>query len=301
LETLNYHHLLHFWVVAREGGLVPAGKALRVTHSTLSAQIRSLEAALGEPLFHRTGRRLVLSEAGSVAFRYADDIFGLGRELVESVRDAGELPVRLHVGIADVVPKLVVRRLLEPALAQKPPVRLVCHEGTHAQLLADLALHKLHVVLADAPVPPGSTVRAYHHLLGESGVSFFGTPALVRAHRRGFPHSLDGAPFLLPLEDQPLRRMLNHWFDRHRIRPSVVAELEDSALAKVLGADGLGFFPAPTVVEREVVEQYGVQRLGRAPEVKERFYAITAERRVESPAVVAIRDAARHELFRRRA
>lgn len=298
MEWLNYHHLLHFWVVAREGGLVAAGKVLRLSHPTLSAQIHSLEAHLGEKLFTKVGRKLALTETGRVVFRYADEIFTLGREMMDTVqgRSTGQ-PLRLEVGIADVVPKLVVRRLLQPALSFPEPVRLVCYEESYEKLLADLALHTLDIVISDAPVPTGSSVRAFNHLLGETGVSFFGAKELVRKYKRGFPKSLNGAPVLLPLENLTLRRSLNQWFDRNEIKPWIVAEFEDSALLKVFGGDGVGLFPAPTVVENEVMSQYSVQLLGRVAEVRERFYAISVERRLKHPAVVAISDAARHELF----
>jgi len=298
VETLNYHHLRYFWVVAREGGLVQAGKVLHLSHPTLSAQIHALEDQLGEKLFTRAGRRLVLNELGRTVFRYADEIFSLGRELVDAVEGRpGGQPLRLDVGVADVVPKLVVRRLLAPALGLPEPVRLVCHEASQEQLLADLSQHALDVIIADAPVPTGSAVRAFNHLLGETGVSFFGTPELVKDRQQGFPASLDGAPMLLPLENLTLRRALNQWFDRHHLRPRVVAEFEDSALLKVFGADGLGIFTAPSAVEREVEVQYGVRVLGRTEEVRERFYAISAERRLQHPAVVAISEAARNQLF----
>lgn len=298
MEWVNYRHLLYFWIVAREGGLVPAGKVLRLSHPTLSAQIHSLEDQLGEKLFDKVGRKLALTEVGRVVFRYADEIFTLGREMVDTVRgrSTGQ-PLRLDVGVADVVPKLVVRRLLQPALRLSEPVRLVCREAAYEKLLADLALHALDIVISDAPVPSGSAIRAFNHLLGETGVSFFGAKALVNRYRRGFPGSLNGAPLLLPLENLTLRRALDQWFDRHGIKPRVVAEFEDSALLKVFGGDGTGLFPAPTVVEDEVVAQYGVLPLGRADGVRERFYAISVERRLKHPAVVAISDAARHELF----
>lgn len=298
MEWLNYHHLLYFWVVAREGGLVPAGKVLRLSHPTLSAQIRSLEDRLGEKLFTRTGRKLALTEVGRIVYRYADEIFTLGRELVDTVqgRSTGQ-PMRLDVGIVDVVTKLVVRRLLAPALELPDPVRLVCHESSLDQLLADLALHSLDIVISDAPVPTGSSVRAFNHLLGETPVSFFGTQALARAYEPGFPQSLDGAPMLLPFESLTLRRSLNQWFERHKITPRVVAEFEDSALLKVFGGDGLGVFAAPSVVAEEVMTQYGVQLLGRADGVRERFYAISVERRLKHPAIVAISDVARQALF----
>jgi LysR family transcriptional activator of nhaA len=298
MEWVNYHHLLYFWAVAREGGLVAAGKVLRLSHPTLSAQIHTLEDQLGEKLFTKVGRKLALTDAGHVAFRYADEIFALGREMVDTVkgRSTGQ-PLRLDVGIADAVPKLVVRRLLQPALSLPEPARLVCYEDAYEKLLADLSLHTLDIVISDAPVPPGSSVRAFNHLLGETGISFFGTKALARLYRRGFPASLHGAPMLLPLENLTLRRALNQWFDRQGIEPRIVAEFEDGALLKVFGGDGVGVFTAPTVVEREVVRQYGVSLIGRAPQVRERFYAISVERRLKHPAVVAICDAARQELF----
>jgi len=298
MDWINYHHLRYFWVVAREGGLVKAGKVLRLSHPTLSAQIRALEAGLGEQLFTRTGRRLALTEMGRVVYRYADEIFSLGREMVDTVRGrATGQPGRLDVGIADVVPKLIVRRLLRPALALPEPVRMVCYEGQFQQLMADLALHTLDLVIADAPLPPGSSVRAFNHLLGECGVSFFATPRLAARYRRGFPASLDRAPILLPLENVALRRSLNQWFDAAGVRPRVVAEFEDDALMKVFGADGLGLFPAPDPVAREVGREYRVQRVGRAEGVRERYYAVTVQRRLENPAVVAISGAARQGLF----
>jgi len=298
MERLNYHHLRYFWVVAREGGLLPAGRVLRLSHPTLSAQIHALEDSLGEKLFVRVGRKLTLTEMGHVVYGFADEIFTLGRQMVDTVggRETTR-PLRLNVGVADVVPKLVVRRLPEPALGWPSPLRLVCRENTFESLLADLARHSLDLVISDAPVPSGGAVHAFNHLLGETGVSFFGSKALVKKYKRGFPKSLNDAPVLLPLEHLTLRRSLDQWFDRHDLRPQVVAEFEDSALLKVFGGDGLGLFAAPSVVEKEVAAQYGVQLLGRVEEVRERFYAISVERRLRHPAVVAISDAARHELF----
>jgi LysR family transcriptional regulator, transcriptional activator of nhaA len=298
MEWVNYHHLLYFWVVAREGGLVPAGKVLRLSHPTLSAQIRALEAKLGEKLFTKVGRKLALTDIGRVVFRYAEDIFTLGREMMDAVQDRSTgRPLRLDVGVANVVPKLIVRRLLQPALGLAQPVRLVCYENTNEKLLADLALHSLDIVISDAPVPSGSSVRAFNHLLGETGISFFGSKPLAQTYKRGFPQSLNGAPLLLPLESLTLRRSLNQWFEKNSIQPRVVAEFEDSALLQAFGADGAGIFCAPTVVEKEVMHQHGVLLLGRAPQLRERFYAISVERRIKHPAVVAISDAARLELF----
>jgi LysR family transcriptional activator of nhaA len=215
MEWVNYHHLLYFWVVAREGGLVPAGKLLRLSHPTLSAQVQALEDHLGEKLFTKVGRRLALTDVGRVVFRYADEIFTLGREMVDTVkgRSTGQ-PLRLEVGVVDVVPKLVVRQLLKPALSLPEPVKLVCYEDSYEKLLAALALHTLDIVIADAPVPAGSSVRAFNHVLGETWVSFFGARSLATTFKRGFPRSLDGAPVVLPLEHTALRRGLDQWFYR---------------------------------------------------------------------------------------
>lgn len=299
-DWLNYHHLHYFWMVAREGGLMPAGRVLRLSHPTLSAQIHALERRLDEKLFVKVGRKLALTEMGRIVYRYADEIFSLGREMVDTVRGrATGKPLRVDVGVADSVSKLVVRRLLQPALALPQAVRLVCHENAHAKLLAELALHAVDVVIADAPAPPGGSVRAFNHLLGESGVSFFGARSLATAARRRFPRSLDGAPVLLPLENLTLRRGLNQWFDAIGVRPRVVAEFEDSALLGVFGGDGEGLFAAPTVVEDEVASQYRVHVVGRTTAVKERFYAISVERKLKNPAAVAISEGARQDLFAR--
>jgi len=299
MEWLNYHHLLYFWTVAREGGLVPAGKVLRLSHPTLSAQIHALEESLGEKLLVKEGRKLALTEMGRTVYRYAEEIFTVGRELMEAVkgRAKGHL-LRLDVGVADSVSKMVVRRLLQPALELAEPVRLVCHEDAHENLLVRLASHELDLVIADAPVSPGSRVRAFSHVLGETSVSLFGTKDLARTYRRGFPKSLDNAPMLLPLENLTLRRSLDEWFSHLDIKPRVVAEFEDDALLKVFGYDGVGIFPSPTVIEKEISRQYGVVPLGLAAGVRERYYAISVERRLKHPAIVAITEAARADLFR---
>lgn len=298
MEWLNYHHLLYFWVVSKEGGLVQAGKVLRLSHSTLSAQVHALEDQLGDKLFTKVGRKLVLTEVGREVFDYAEQIFALGRELVDTVKGrARGQPRRFNVGITDAVPKLLIRRLLQPALSLAEPVRLVCFEGALDGLLTDLASHSLDLVISDAPVPSGSSVRAFTHLLGETGVSFFGTRKLKTRYGPGFPRSLEGAPVLLPLETLTLRRALDHWFERHALKPQVVAEFEDSALLKSFGADGVGLFAAPTVLEKEITSQYGVELVGRVKGIKERFYAISVERRLKHPSVVAISGAARNDLF----
>lgn len=298
IDTLNFHHLRYFWVAAREGGITQAGKLLRLSHPTLSAQIHMLEDFVGQKLFEKSGRRLVLTPTGELFYRYADEIFSLGREMLDAAegKSVGQ-SVRLNVGISDVVPKLIVRRLLQPALHLSESVRLVCYEDRFDRLLADLALHSLDLVISDAPIPPGASIRGYAHLLGECGVTFFAAPAIARNLKGKFPKSLDGAPILLPLENLPLRRSLNQWFDSTGVRPKVTGEFEDSALLKVFGGDGLGVFPGPSVIAKEIEEQYGVKRIGRTDAVRERFYAISSERRLKNPAVVAISDAARTEMF----
>jgi LysR family transcriptional activator of nhaA len=298
MEWLNYHHLLYFWVVAREGSVTRASQQLRLAQPTVSGQLKSLEDSLGEKLFERTGRRLVLTDVGRVVFRYADEIFTIGRELQDTLkgRPTGR-PVRFTVGIADVVPKLVAYRLLLPALSLPEPVHVVCREDKPERLLAELGVHALDLVISDAPVGAEVKVKAYSHLLGETPVGFFGTEALAAPHRRAFPRSLDGAPVLLPVETSSLRRALDHWFDAEGVRPRVVGEVEDSALLKVLGQAGLGLFPAPLAIEAEVRAQYGVKLAGRVDAVKERFYALSVERRIKHPAVLAISEAARARLF----
>lgn len=297
MEWLNYHHLLYFWVVAREGGLGPASRELRLAPPTLSGQIRLLEESLGEKLFEHSGRRLRLTDIGTEVYRYANEIFSLGGELLATLRGrTTERVRRLRVGVVDVMPKILVRHLLEPALHLPEPVQLVCYEDSYERLLAELALHALDVVLADQPPPPNSAVRVYSHLLGESGVTFFGAGCHAKL-RRGFPGSLDGAPMLLPLPGSPMRRALEQWFASHAVRPRLVGEFEDSALLKVFGADGLGVFASTSVVDAQVRKQYEVSVIGHAPEIKERFYAISMERRLKHAAVIAISEAARSDLF----
>lgn len=298
MEWLNYHHLLYFWTMARQGSLARASAELRLAQSTISGQIRALEDSLGEKLLARRGRRLVLTEMGRVVFRYAEEIFSLGRELRDAVkgRPVGR-PLSLMVGVADVVPKLVARRLLEPALKLPEPVRLICREDKPERLFAELAVHNLDIVLADAPIDPSIRIRAFNHLLGECGIVFFGTAKLAAAHRRNFPESLDGAPVILPTENTTLRRSLDQWFAARGIRPRVVGEFEDSALLKVFGQVGMGLFPASSVIADEVQRQYQVRPVGRLDEVRERFYAISVERKLKHPAVIAISEEARQKLF----
>lgn len=298
MEWLNYHHLLYFWTVAREGSVARACKQLNLTQQTISGQIRALEEDLGEKLLVRSGRGLVLTDVGRTVYRYADEIFSLGRELMNTVKDRPTgRPVRLVVGVADVLPRLVAHRLLEPAFGLPEPVQLVCRDDKPERLLADLAMFELDVVLTDAPVSPTVRVRAFSHLLGECGVSFFGAAPLVAAHRKRFPRSLDGAPMLLPTDNTALRRSLEEWFDAQRIRPRTVGEFEDDALLRAFGQAGAGLFAAPTAIAKDVQRQCGVSVIGQAEEVRARFYAISVERKLRHPAVVAISEAARTKLF----
>lgn len=298
MEWLNYHHLLYFWTVARTGGVSNASAELRLAQPTISGQLRALEDALGEKLFHRVGRRLELTEMGRVVYRYADEIFTLGRELQDAVRGRPTgRPVRLAVGVADVLPKLITYRLLEPALRLPEPVRIIIREDKPERLLADLAVHELDLVLSDAPISPSIKVRAFSHLLGECGVTIFATRELGAKYRRGFPRSLDGAPMLLPTESTSLRRALDQWFAQHGLRPKVVSEIEDRALLKAFGERGVGLFPGPTAIEKEIRRRYSVSAVGHIDAVKERFYAISVERRLKHPAVLAISASARERLF----
>jgi LysR family transcriptional activator of nhaA len=298
MEWLNYHHLLYFWLAAREGGVLRASQELRLAPSTVSAQIRALENALDEKLFRRVGRRLELTDVGRTVYRYADEIFGLGRELLDTVKDRPTgRPMRLVVGVTDVLPKLVVRRLLQPAFELDVPVRVTCLDGKRAELLSELAVHRLDVVLSDAPVDSHLSVRAFSHLLGECGVVLAATATLAKRHRRRFPQSLDGAPLLMPTVGSMLRRSLEQWIETAGVRPAVVGEFEDSALLTAFGQAGVGLFPMPEVVAGEVCKQYGVRIVGRLPDVRERFYAISAERRLKHPAVVAVSSEAREKLF----
>jgi len=298
MEWLNYHHLLYFWMVAREGGLAPAGKVLRLSQSALSGQIKRLEETLGQPLFERRGRKLEMTENGRVVYKYADEIFGLGREMLDTIRERPtSRALRLTVGISDVVPKLLVRTLLEPAFRHEGGLALTCKEDRFDRLLAELALDAVDVVIADAPVPPDASVRAYNHLLGESTVTLLAPAALAPAMRRSFPTGLDGARFLLPTPGCTLRRNLDAWFAEAEVRPLVVAEAEDSALLKAFAADGMGALFVPTVIAKIVAQRYGLVEVAEVESVRERFYAISAERRLVHPAVLAIRAAARNDLF----
>jgi LysR family transcriptional activator of nhaA len=298
MRWMNYHHLLYFWTVAREGTIARACEKLLVSQPTVSGQLKSLEQAVGRPLFDRSRRTLALTDMGQTVYRYAEEIFSLGRELEDVVRDRPvDRPLRLNVGATDALAKPIVRRLIEPALALSQPVHIVCQEGKPEPLLAQLALHEFDVVLSDVPSAPGVRVRVYNHLLGDCGVSFFAAPSLAGKHRKRFPQSLDGAPMLLPMPNANLRRSLDQWFDERGLRPEVRGEFDDTALVKEFGQAGAGIFAAPSVIESEICKQYNVRIVGQTDEIRERFYAISVERKLKHPAVVAICEVAREKLF----
>ena len=298
MSSLNLKHLRYFWAVAANGTIAHASEILHVTPQTISGQLRELEEQLGAKLLTKSGRNLVLTDTGRVVFSYADEIFRLGSELQDVL--AGRTPgvtLTLTVGVAMVVPKLLAYRILEPVLAMQEPVRLVCQEAPLADLLADLSVHKLDLVLADSPMSPTMNIRAYNHLLGESGISFFAARSMARKYATRFPRCLEGAPMLMPTASSALRRMLAQWSEQKNIKPLVVAEFEDRALMKAFGEAGTGIFTSPTALENDVVSKYGVRVIGRTVDIKERFYAISAERRIKHPAVSAITETARSELF----
>ena len=299
MEWLNYHHLLYFWMVAKHGSITRASGELRLAHPTISGQIHRLEQVLGTKLFARSGRNLVLTESGRLAFRYADEIFALGQEFQDTLkgRSTGK-PLRLVVGVSDVIAKSMVHRILEPALQLRDKVRIICREARSADsFMGELAVHAVDVVLADAPAGPGTPVRTFSHPLGECGSSFFAAPKLARTCRKGFPGSLEGVPLLLPNSDSTFRRALDEWFQSKDVRPEIVAELDDLALAFVLGETGLGVLAAPDVIEKELRQRYGLQLVGRAKDIRQRFFAISVERKIKHPGVAAICEAARTRIF----
>lgn len=299
MEWLNYHHLLYFWSVAKHGTVTKACEEFRLAQPTISGQIRLLEQMLGEKLFVRAGRRLALTEMGHVVFRYAEDIFSTGQELMNAVKGRGTNghPSRLVVGIVDVVAKPLATQFLKSALKLDQPTRLSCQEDKLPFLLADLATHQLDLIIADTPAPPNSKAQMYTHLLGESGVTLFATAKLAAQYRRGFPKSLHGAPMLLPTTDAMLRRLMDPWLVHRELHPKIVGEFDDSMTLKTFGQDGYGIFPGATAIEKEICRQYRVQVVGQLDSLKQHFYAITVQRRLTHPAVLAIVQAARRDLL----
>ncbi|MEM7457775.1 MAG: transcriptional activator NhaR [Planctomycetota bacterium] len=298
MEWLNYHHLFYFWMTVKSGTVSAAADALHLARPTVAAQIKELEKSFGEKLFEKQGRGLVLTEFGTEVHKFADEIFSIGHELREFVK-TGHTGTRKRfvVGLPDVVPKHVAFELLKPALSMPERPRMICYEGKLNQLLADLALHKLDVIISDAPAPSTLEFKVYNHKLGECGLSMLAVPAIAKKYRRGFPESLTDAPCLLPTDHTAVRRSLDIWLEDNEIFPEIVAEFEDSALLKVFGQQGQGIFPVPTAIESQIKKQYGVHLVGRIPDALDKFYAISAEKRVQHPATLEIVKQARNELF----
>jgi LysR family transcriptional regulator, transcriptional activator of nhaA len=298
---MNFKHLHYFWVAAKAGGIVRAGEQLHTTPQTLSGQIKILEDRLGRKLFRKSGRKLELTDDGRIALRYADEIFGLGSELEAAMREeqrvGGKPVLEFRIGVADSVAKAVVSRLLAPTLKLAQPLRLTCVEGKHGDLLAQLALHRLDLVIADEPLSRRLSVKAFNHALGSSPMSFFCAPALLPALSGSFPQCLNGAPMLIQGASSPLRQQFEPWLQRHQLHPRIVGEFDDGALMQAFGRDGHGVFMSPTALEAETAAQYGVQVIGRSDELHEDFYAISVERRITHPGVTAISHAARGALF----
>jgi LysR family transcriptional regulator, transcriptional activator of nhaA len=286
---LNYHHLLYFWAVAKEGSLRKASEVLHVSQPSISAQLKQLEESLGAPLFTRTTRSLVLTDTGQTVLEYADEIFSVGQELLTAVRQQpGQRPLRLHVGVADSVPKIVVRQHLTPVFELGRAVRVICREGSLEELIAQLAGHKLDVVLADEPSTSALRVRTFNQRVSTSTIVLCAAPPLARRLSRKFPHSLDGAPAILPVSEMALRRQLEHWFDAHQIRPRIIAEVEDTALLTDLATQGLGFVPVYSAVLDEIARFFRLQTIGTAKGLQMEIFAITAQRRLQHPGVVAM-------------
>ena len=284
----NYKHLYYFWVVAKEGGMSRAADKLDMAVQTVSAQVRELERSLGYELLKPAGRGLALTDAGVTAMQLADQIFQIGENLPTLVRDAASTPAtRLAVGISDGLPKLVVRRLLQPIIAE-PNLRLVCHEDELDDLLGDLALHRLDVVFSDRPAPANPNIKLYSHAMGSSPMAWYATPALLASAGHNFPQCLAELPVLLPTAHTAVRGRLDHWFEQHGIRPRIVGEFEDSALLNTFGASGMGIFPAAEWAQDDLLAHYGVQRLAACDGVTEHFYAVGTEKKVQHPLVLRV-------------
>jgi LysR family transcriptional activator of nhaA len=291
LRRLNYQHLLYFWSIARTGSLTRACEELALSPPTVSAQLRSLEARLGEKLLAKSGRTLVMTEAGRLVFGYAEQIFGLGRDLLETLEQGpAERPLRVVVGIDDVLPKEIAHRILRSTFKLPRPVRLVCREGTLEELVADLAVHKVDIVLSDAPATPSLNIRAYSHSLGTCETLWMATPALAQTLTADFPKALDGVPVLLPTDDTAIRRSLDLWLERHNVRPAMVGEFEDYAMLREFARAGHGFAPVLSVLEKQFQREHGLVRVGIAAGVEAEFYAISVERRIKNPAIAVMTD-----------
>ena len=298
MEWLNYHHLRYFWTVARKGGVRKAAEDLHVSQPSISAQLRLLEESLGQKLFRRSGRNLVLTETGQLVLNYADEIFSAGRELMNAVKQRpGKHPVRVNIGLTDAFPKLIAFQILRAAFRSEAAVHMICREGEIGPLVSHLQAHRLDIVLADEPASSALKAKTFNHRLGRSGITFCAVPSLAAKLRRNFPQSLDGAPALLPTQNMGMRAALETWFDSKTIRPRLVGEFEDSALMEVCSTGGRGFTAVHTVVDRAALKHFGLRVIARVDECGTDFYAITAERRVKHPAAVAITEHAYSSVF----
>ena len=298
MEWLNYHHLRYFWTVARKGGVRKAAEELHVSQPSISAQLRVLEESLGQKLFRRSGRNLVLTETGQLVLNYADEIFSAGRELMNAVKQRpGKHPVRVNIGLTDAFPKLIAFQILRAAFRSEAAVHMICREGEIGPLVSHLQAHRLDIVLADEPASSALKAKTFNHRLGRSGITFCAVPSLAAKLRRNFPQSLDGAPALLPTQNMGMRAALETWFDSKAIRPRLVGEFEDSALMEVCSTGGRGFTAVHTVVDRAALKHFGLRVIARVDECGTDFYAITAERRVKHPAAVAITEHAYSSVF----
>lgn len=297
---MNYKHLHYFMQVAETGSVAAASRQLHLTPQTISGQVQLLGERLGGALFEKVGRRLVLTETGQLALEYAQEIFSLGSELEAAVRDKVRQgrTVEFRVGVADAVPKSIAYHLIEPALTVKEPVRIVCREWRLDRLLSELAVHTLDLVIADAPLPPTVSVKAFSHPLGGSPIGVFAAPSLRSRYRKPFPDCMNGAPLLMPGEDSAVGQRLRAWFKSQAMRPRIVGEFDDSALSQEFGRRGVGFYLGPDVLAEEIQARLEVERVGVIEAVEEQFYAISIERRITHPCVLAITRAARNALFR---
>jgi LysR family transcriptional activator of nhaA len=298
MDWLNYHHLLYFWMVVREGTILRAAEKLRIGQPAISTQLKCLEESLGQKLFQKSGRTLELTDTGRTAYRYADEIFSLGREMLDTLKGhpAGK-PLRFVVGVVDVMPKLMALRLLEPAMLLSEDLQLVCVEDSLEKLLSELMLHNVDMVLSDTPATSAIKIKAFNHALGESSIGLFARRDLARLYRKDFPKSLNGAPLLLPGRTSALRRSIDSWLESRQLRPLIRGEFDDSALMKAFGQGGVGLFPGAVTIQDEICRQHEVELVGEIQGVRERFFAISAERRIKHPAVLAISSTARKDIF----
>lgn len=298
MERINYQHLYYFWTVAKQGSISAACEILHLAQPTISGQLAVFEQSVGCKLLRREGRKLALTDTGRAVFHYAEEIFALGREMTHMLKGrTTERGLRLNIGVSDAMPKLIAYRLIAPLLKQSEPMQIQCVEDKTERLLTEIALHSIDMMLSDVPATPASGARVFNHFLGESAVAVFAAPSLAARFQQDFPRCLNGAPFLLPTTNTSLRRSLDQWFDTQQISPVIQAEVEDSALLKTFGAAGAGLFFSPSTVASEIQRQYGTVMLGPAEGVFERFYVITAQRRMKHPLVTAILEHAQQGLF----